>query len=191
MADYFYMYGNDLTQDIDEAQRDIIAAFDLLIVEMRDYMRRNEKSLGITETDEFQMLWQQTSMRIHASINETFGESKEFEPRNLEADKQRVRDENTAKLGGYEKRLNKLLRLRSIFTETDPEQVEQSPVHYAYRIFKIQVMRCATEFNDPLASDVSKQLIKLCTYRNALLSCCRLDERWDDHEVFPFVDAEV
>lgn len=190
MSDNLYIYGEDALQDVDEAQSDVVAAFDLLIDEMRDYMRVNDSIVGTFETDEHQASCEKMRQSVHQTINRVLGGKMDFEPMNREAKKQRIRDANTAELGGQEKRLQELQVLRIIFAKTNPRSVMQETVHKTYRIFKIQVMRCAADLSEPEWSDTKLTVAKLIIYSKALKSCGRLDESWGQDRIFPFVNVD-
>ena len=143
MADYMYIYGDDSSQDVDEAQSNIVDAFAWLIQEMSDF----EKTYDFNK--------------------------------------------NNNLFSGLENRLKKLQSLLTIFDENDPMDVTQETVHEAYRIFKIQVLRCAIEVSKPfLPNIIEEAYTKLSIYTKALQSCGSINEQWDQVLVFPFVNVE-
>ena len=100
-------------------------------------------------------------------------------------------DKNRNLFGGLENRLKKIQSLLTIFDETNPMDITQDTVHEAYRIFKIQVLRCATEVSKPFLADVIEQaLARLKIYTKAMESCGSIFEQWDQVLVFPFVNVE-
>ena len=99
-------------------------------------------------------------------------------------------NKNNNLIGGLENRLKKLQTLLTIFDETNPIDVTQDTVHEAYRIFKIQVLRCATDVIKPFLPEIIEQAYtKLNIYTKALESCGSIFEQWDQVLVFPFADA--
>ena len=190
MSDNLYIYGEESLQDVAEARRNIVAAFDLLIKEMREYMCVYDSIVETFETDEHQALIEQMLQNVHQTINRVLGVKMGFQPINPEAEKHHIRDENTTELGGQGKRLQELQVLRIMFAKTNPESIMQETVHKTYRIFKIQVMRCATDFSEPEWSDTKLLVAKLIVYSKALQSCARLDESWDKDRIFPFANVD-
>jgi len=120
MAEYFYTYGDDAVQNVDEAQSAIVAALDLLIEEMRRYMEIYAQILASEETDEYQTYRKRSQEMLSETAAKYFpdGKTLEWPKEDPETEKQRKRDSNTAKIGGMEKRLRRLLHLRKIVAET-------------------------------------------------------------------------
>jgi len=178
MAENCYIYGIDDFQDVNEAQSAIVAALDLLIEETRRYMHCREQILSSHETDEFQTRVEQFRKRV------SNGEPKDFSKHDFEASKQKIRDDNTAELGGIEKRLRQLLELQKIFANTAPEQVSSATVDEVYRVFKLQIIRHVTVLGSQVPCKISLDPhMHLNAYGAALFACvgCQV-------EVYPFID---
>ena len=193
MAEYFYTYGDDAVQNVDEAQSAIVAALDLLIEEMRRYMEIYDQILASEETDEYQTYRKRWQEMLSETAAKYFpdGKTLEWPKEDPEIEKQRKRDSNTAKIGGMEKRLRRLLHLRKIFAETEPEEASRAQVHELYRIFKLQIMRHVMELSEEFSSRITLDPhTSLCVYSAAVRACGCLDESWDDQEMYPFTDAK-
>lgn len=193
MAEYFYTYGDDAVQNVDESQSAIVTALDLLIEEMRRYMQIYDDILASEETDEHQARQKELQKMLSETTARHFpdGEPLQWPENDPEVEKQRKRDSNTAKIGGMEKRLGRLLHLRKAFAETEPEDASRAQVHEIYRIFKLQIMRHVMELSEEFSSRITLDpYTSLSVYSSAVRACGCLDESWDNEEMYPFIDAE-
>lgn len=190
---YLYYYGLEEAQDVAEARQHIVSAFDQLIEEMLQYMLRSEQISGEFETDEYQAFSQHWWEDFVAKISNEFPEYKfdETLTDDPEVAKQHAREKNAAEMGGQEKRLTELSRLRNIFAKIKPEKVTQKDVHRAYRIFKAQVMRSAMDLSNVFVGNDPEKIPRLVKYTEALRACGSTNESWDfKDEVYPFEDVK-
>lgn len=193
MAEYFYTYGDNAVQHVDEAQSAIVAALDLLIEEMRRYMEIYDPILASEETDEHQAFERRLRKRLSETAAKYFpdGEPLAWPESDPEIEKQRKRDSNTAEIGGMEKRLRRLLHLRNIFAETEPENTSRAQVHELYRVFKLQIMRHVMELSEEFSSRITLDpCASLSVYSATVRACGCLDESWGQCDVYPFTDAK-
>jgi hypothetical protein len=183
-----FFYGVSENHHDNEAKEAITTALSLLIDEMREFMERSESISASFETDEHQANMVKFDSKFVTKLNEYLPSTPPTPPivRDTETEKHRVRDENTAELGGQQKRLERLQKLHSVFVQKEPSDVATLYVQEVYNIFKLQVLRYACYLSDELIATGDEHVARLTVYSRAFTACGCLDESFEEHDIFPF-----